>query len=266
VEIDVEREESVIRARIQFRDGADSTTGERVVASADCSELGDSIQVIVEMALASERFENPTVPLNETPPASMTASIPAETSSAAIERSERMVETPDSAEPGPERSASRVAAIAGAGAAISERGIAQQLMLGVEWARSPNSLELGLLADGTDTINLPVMGRIDVSRVQLSLAPCRHAGRIAACAVGTIGLFDGAGRDLTRARHGYSLLAAAGFRIAWMQRVTGRLALRFHVEADALLTTTVFKVDDMPVWKSPRFEASTGISLLANFL
>ena len=57
----------------------------------------------------------------------------------------------------------------------------------------------------------------------------------------------------------------AGLRIAWERPVTGRIAIRAHLDAAALLTTTRFDIDDMPVWTSPRVEVLAGLALLAHF-
>jgi len=54
-------------------------------------------------------------------------------------------------------------------------------------------------------------------------------------------------------------------RGAWQHELTRRLALRAHVGADVLATTTRFDVDHMTVWESPRAEASAGIAILAHF-
>jgi len=96
----------------------------------------------------------------------------------------------------------------------------------------------------------------------VTLAPCVHAGELAACATATVGVIRGTSEHLADAHDATSPLVAGGARIAWEHGLVGAVALRLHADLDVRLTTTHFDVDRMPVWTSSRFEGLAGIGLI----
>jgi hypothetical protein len=120
-------------------------------------------------------------------------------------------------------------------------------------------------ADAPEDHALQGMASINVFRSQLSISPCLHIGSAAGCVVTSAGTIHGSAIGLTSARSAYTLLVAGGLRATWEHRLVGGVGLRLHLDADALLTTTQFDVDNMKVWVSPRFEGAAGIGVIARF-
>jgi len=109
------------------------------------------------------------------------------------------------------------------------------------------------------------VGSIEVLRTELSISPCIHRGAFAVCGLASGGVIRGAANNLRDARTAYSPVLSAGARLVWEHAVSDRFALRLHVDAEGLLTTTRFDVDQMVVWTTPRFEAAAGVGVLAHF-
>ncbi|HEY3802014.1 MAG TPA: hypothetical protein VGL61_05375, partial [Kofleriaceae bacterium] len=148
---------------------------------------------------------------------------------------------------------------------ITSAGADGQAIVGIRVRRNAASVGAELRGDAPQQVSADRMGTIGIARAQISISPCTHFGAFATCVVVGAGTIHGSGAGLTSAREAYTPLLTAGLRVTWEQPLTRRLALRIHFDADALLTTTQFDVDDMKVWESQRFEASAGLGVLAHF-
>ena len=70
---------------------------------------------------------------------------------------------------------------------------------------------------------------------------------------------------LLRERSIASQVLFTGVAAMWEHALTQRIALRAHVQADVLLTTTDLQVDHMSVWRSPRIDGAAGLGIVVQF-
>jgi hypothetical protein len=248
---------STHEARVSFDDGDGSVRGPRVVTAASCAELVKSVAIVIATALPDAQAESEAVVVDEPPdaPAPTPIAIAFEPATTDVD----VVPPTDVS-----RHANMDVFAAGA-AGITSAGADGQAIIGVRVRHNIASFGAELRADAPQQFSADRMGTIGIERVQISISPCMHVGAFATCAVGGVGTIRGSGSGLTSGRDAYTPLLTAGLRLTWEQPITQRLALRLHVDTDALLTRTQFDVDDMKVWESPRFEASAGLGVLAHF-
>jgi hypothetical protein len=253
VQIDVT---NASEAHVSFDDGNGLVRGPRVVTAASCNDLVKSVAIVIATALPDVQAEPPSVvaepvqALTPTPPTIALGPVRMEVD-----------EAPAVNEP----SHSRMDVYAAGAAGIASTGADGQAIIGVSVRRNAASISAEIRGDAPQQFSAERMGNIDVARAQISLSPCMSFGPFAACAVAGAGTIHGFGAGLTSAREAYTPLLTAGLRMTWEQPLSSRIALRIHLDADALLTTTRFDVDNMTVWQSPRFEASAGLGVLAHF-
>jgi hypothetical protein len=252
VQIDVT---NALEAHVSFDDGNGLVRGPRVVTAASCNELVKSVAIVIATALPDVQPTPTPVaePVQETAPTP--PRIVLEPSPTEVDVAPAVIV--------PSRSRTDVYAAGAAG--ITSAGADGQAIIGVRIRRNAASISAELRGDAPQQFSANRMGTIDVARAQISLSPCMSFGPFAACAVAGAGTIHGSGAGLTSAREAYTPLLTAGLRMTWEQPLTRRIALRIHVDADALLTTTRFDVDNMTVWQSARFEASAGLGVLAHF-
>jgi hypothetical protein len=226
-------------ARVSFDDGDGRVSGPRVIDAPSCEELVASIALVIAMTRATAPHGPAPIPDHDL----------------AITRS---------VEIGPPPPTEGWDAIVGGAGSVDTSRLGGRLALGARWRRGDRSLGAELRGDLPDDHTLAI-GRVDVYRADLAIVPCLHRGELAACGLATIGIWRGSGVGLATERAVFAPVAALGLRVAWEPAITRRLTLRAHIDADALVTTTRFDVDAMPVWASPRVEATAGLSLLARF-
>jgi hypothetical protein len=246
---------SFASARVSFYNSDGSEEGTRRVTARNCADLLDSIALVIAM----------TPSLLDAPPSITVVNLPP-------------VPTPsDPSPPAPSPTAIGRAfdvavprarhwdAIVGVGTGVDTREISGVLSAGIRYRRDSLSLSGELQIDIPDRDALAV-GRVDVVRAELAIAPCRHFGPLAACAVAAAGGLRGAGVGLEQERAALAPVATFGARLAWEHEIGRRLAVLAHLDADVLATTTKLDVGAMPVWTSPRAEAVAGFGLAAHFL
>ena len=245
-----------LSADVLFEDANGDTHGPRVVTAATCDDLFDSIAVVIAMALPEPRA--PAVQPPAPPPAepARPAAPPPVADKLSIERSSATATS----------AAVSLDGYIGGATAVTSRGVTEQVMLGARVKRGGASIALQARASAPDNVPVTATGTITVSEVDATLAPCLHLGPVAGCALLTAGWLRGRGDALEGARAAVTPVLAGGVRIGWEHVVTNRLTLAIHLDGRALLTTTTFDVDFMPVWQSSRFEGSAGLGLLARFL
>lgn len=293
--IDVSRARGAYSAAITFDDGNGAVRGPRVVAAKSCRELVESVALVIAMALpelvappdvdAPVAAPAPTVaPPVASPaaPAPRLAPAPTPTAGPPAAPAPTLAPAPARAampvhdvvgqtsvravgEPVVRARPTTFALVAGGAGGLSSRGMAAGVMIGARVQRGSASLGVELRADAPEQVSVGSLGQIDVVRAQLTVAPCLHATAFAGCMVASVGAFRGAGDGLVAARSAYAPVVAGGLRLAWEHAFTPRLGVRMHFDVDALATTTRFDVDRMTVWASPRFEAGTGIGIVAHF-
>lgn len=259
-----------ISARVTLDDDSGHLLGTRTIAAASCRELVKSLAVVVAMALpVVERATTvqPVAPAPRPPPPAPPLPPPPSAVSARAPRAPGAADATAAlvASATPRRRAAELDVLV-AGAAAAAGGASHgQLILGTRWRRGARSLTLELRTETPTQLRTTTMTGIDLLRAELAISPCLHVGQFAGCAVAAAGAFRGSGVRLTERRSATRPLLSAGLRLTWEHHVTGAVAVRLHAEADALLTTTRFDIDDMPVWTSSRYEALAGAGLLARF-
>jgi hypothetical protein len=148
------------------------------------------------------------------------------------------------------------------GVTSNERGLAAML-LGARYRSGARSISLELGVHAADSRAI-APGTIAITRRELAAVPCHHFGPVAACVPAVAGVFAGRGEDLPVTQHATTPFVTLGGRVAWESRLAKWVALRVHVEVDALLTRNRFLIDDMPVWSAGAVEAHGGMSFVAN--
>jgi hypothetical protein len=247
VRVEVDKPASAIEGRVWFDDGV-AIRGPRIVTASTCSELVDSIALVIAMALPD--LATP-VAITQPPAAPPMIDVPPPDPGAAVE-----ARTPE-----PKWFDVVVAGAAGIGSGRVEG----ELIVGVGARRRAMSLNVELRADLPQDDAVAAGERVAVLRAQVTVSPCLHVAAFSGCALASVGALRGAGVGLMSERHAYAPLVAGGLRAAWEHPILGGIALRLHVDVDALATTTQFDVDYMQAWVSPRFEASAGIGIVAHF-
>jgi hypothetical protein len=242
-------------ANIWFPDRVDGQRGPRVVSAATCAQLVESVALVIAIALpeAAAEAERPNLATEE-PPAS------AEPSATSIETA--LVQTV--ALPAARETAFDLYVAGGSG--FSAKGLRGQLLIGTRARRGAGSLGVQLRADAPEERPVTELGRVRVLRSELSVSPCLHLGSIAGCGVASVGAFHGSGIGLHAARSAFAPLISTGLRVTWEHDLAGPVAVRAYIETEAVLTSTQFEVDYMPVWTSGRFEGSGGLGVIARFL
>ena len=288
VRVDVTKPGDQLAARILFDDGDDGIRGPRIVTSRNCRDLVESVALVVAMALP----ELPAAPsVNEMPPPASVVDPPSPVSAptpVSDQPPAPPMPPPVAAAPAPGRLSPEPSTHAlglatrdlgsrsvgqldtdlfAAGASgFTSGGVQGQVIVGIRVRRDVASLSAEIRADLPEEHDVERMSGISVFRTQVSLSPCLHFGSVAGCAVASAGTIHGSAVGLTSARSAYTPLLTGGLRMTWEHRLGPGVALRLHVDADALLTTSRFDVDNMQVWVSPRFEGAAGVGVLAHFL
>jgi hypothetical protein len=256
VQVDVT---NVHEARVSFDDGGGRVRGPRVVTAATCNELVKSVAVVIATALPDVQTDSEPVAVVIDEPPHVSTPTPV-----AI-RFEPTTADLDVALAVSEPSEAQTDVFVAGATGITSAGADGQAIVGIRVRRNAASVGAELRGDAPQQLSADRMGTIGIARAQISISPCTHFGAFATCVVVGAGTIHGSGAGLTSAREAYTPLLTAGLRVTWEQPLTRRIALRIHFDADALLTTTQFDVDDMKVWESQRFEASAGLGVLAHF-
>ena len=243
---------SSVEASVRFVDDDGTVRGPRVITAGDCNQLVESVAIVIAMALHEDVAPAPRV----IAPATRIDVPPRVVRETTLETI--------AASPAPRRN-DQLAVVLVGGSGMSSQGITAQLTAGVRWRRGDGSIGAEVRADSPDREHVG-LGQIDVSRAQVSIEPCLHRGPLAMCGLVSAGMFYGSSNGFAVTGGAYSPLLATGFRTSFERALTDRVALRAHVDADALITTTGYEIDYMETWRSPRFELSAGIGVLAQFL
>jgi hypothetical protein len=252
VSIELMSARGLFEAGVTFDDGDGGVRGPRIVTAKSCNELVESVALVIAMALPDLHSTDADKAVTAPPAKPVVEASPR--AFAVTERASVVRTKPDLA-----------FFIAGAGG-VKADAVQGQLIVGGRLRRGSASLTAEMRADAPQEYDTERMGGIRVFRAQVSVSPCWHLGSVAGCAVASAGTIHGSGLGLTSARSVYRPLASGGLRVTWEHRLVGSIAVRLHLDADTLITTTQFDVDNVKVWVSPRFEGSAGFGVLAHFL
>lgn len=232
--------------RVTTEAGSDSVTGTvtigdehaRVIEAATCGELVDALAIVIVLILRADVAPPPAPP----PPA------PIEPESPPVPDVSAETELAAAVSVQPRRRATPVAYAVLAGAGGSAVG-----------ARPVPELSIGIRPDEVPASDA---GQVTITAARASAIAC-YRTVVDVCAVATGGAIRGRSEGVIDARAASTPLAAGGARLAWERRIGARLSIQLHGEARAALTVSRFLVADMPVWTSPRVEATAGASLVA---
>jgi hypothetical protein len=225
-------------ARVWMSDTAGQLRGPRVVTAKTCDELVQAVSVVVAMVLPPEAPEREPLP----PPV-------AELDDPVIA-------------PAPE---TRTELRAFAAGAVTSSGSHEQVQAGIEFRHGWASLVLAVDHDPSATIDVGPLAAIELSRTDLQVAACAHERAFALCPVLGAGVISGRPTGLLRERSIASQVLFTGAAAMWEHALSPRIALRAHLQADVLLTTTDLQVDHMSVWRSPRIDGAAGLGIVVQF-
>jgi hypothetical protein len=154
---------------------------------------------------------------------------------------------PQPATPGPSRWSASAGPIASLGAAPR---VAPGIVAGVQARWDRLSLGLEGLAELPTGQSVP-SGRVQVSLIAGTLAPCVHAGWLGACAVVAAGSEQSWGSGNVQTRTVSTPYAALGGRGLAEFPVSQRFSIRTQLDLLATLARTRVAVDGTSVWTSP---------------
>jgi hypothetical protein len=252
--VEVVTRDDGVEASVQFVDDDGTVRGPRVIRAAECKRLVESVAIVIAMGLHEDPAPAPRID----PP--VEPDVPREPPRVVREAALEMT-----AVAAPPRSTNALAVVVAAGGGVSANGAAAELIAGLRWRRGDRSIGAEVRTDSPDHESVG-FGQVDVRRVQMAIAPCLHRGPMAMCGVVSAGLFHGSSHGLPVTGGAYSPLVGTGIRASFEHSLTDRVRLRATLDADALITTSVFEIDYMETWRSPRVEVSAGIGVLAQFL
>lgn len=263
------RSDQTLSAEVLFVGADGQRHGPRIVTASSCDDLRDSIALVIVLALpdasagAPADAREPSEPETGTPRSEPATPHPIQPPAPTLPVEDLAIARSVRAEA---RSALSIDGYISGASTVTNRGLNEQLLLGVRLRRGRSSLSLQARVDAPEDVRVTETGKIVVTHADVSVAPCVHITSFAGCALVGIGLLRGSGEALHSGRDAVTPVLATGLRIGWEHFLTSNLAVRVHVDGRALLTTTTFDVDYMPVWESSRLEGSAGVGLLARFL
>jgi hypothetical protein len=226
-------------ARVWMSDATGQLRGPRVVTAKTCDELVQAVSVVVAMVLPP-----PDPPRAAAPPPTLELDDPVVVAPAPVARTELRIF---------------------AAGAVTGSGSHEQVLAGMAWRHGWVSLQLAVDHDPASTIDVGPLAAIEMSRSDLQVAACGHDGAFAVCPVLGAGVISGNAIGLLRERSIASQVLFTGVAAMWEHALTQRIALRAHVQADVLLTTTDLQVDHMSVWRSPRIDGAAGLGIVVQF-
>lgn len=285
VDVRIERRGDDVAAVVRLVDPDGIAHGERAVEAKSCTALSASVALVIAMALAQSLPEpvaaapvDEATPLRVEPPVEPVApppvqearrvepvALPRVDDAPRVERPrvvEPLVSAPVESQAGTPVSGRPARFGVLGGMASNERGL-PAVLLGARYRRGARSISLELGVHAADSRAI-APGTIAISRRDLAAVPCHHFGAVAACVPAVAGVFEGRGEGLPVTRQATTPFVTVGGRLAWESQLARWVALRVHVEVDALLTRNHFLVDDMSVWSAGAVEAHGGMSFVAN--
>lgn len=236
--------------------------GPRTVTATSCTDLLDSVAVVIAMAVSGPAGPTEAMdpaPAEEPPPTSAPDALGSST--LAPEATLAVTHAVTVQRPSPLSIDGYIA-----GARSTTSSASEQLQLGARLKRGAASISLQIGAGVPDEVQVTTTGKVTITQAELTVAPCAHFKSLSGCALLSAGVLHGSGESLYGARVVSVPTAATGLRVGWEHFFTDNVAFRLHLDGRAMLTTVTFDVDYMPVWQSSRFEGSAAVGLLARFL
>jgi hypothetical protein len=289
-----------LRVDLRLEDGKLSATGALVEldgASAGirrlsgdpnaCRELADGMALAISLALsaalgetkakepAGSPIEEPAEPSNPAgaatpapaPTVSLVARPPGATQAPPVESAPKRepVTADDAATPRSPRELEL-----GAGVAVhATAGVGPRMGVGGALVafgrRAPWSVFLEARLDGFSTAPFETGGSVTTSLVAGVVAPCRHAGLLAACVVGLAGRIRAESEGIAAPDADSAPYVALGGRLLLGWPLSGTWLLQGRVDGLVTALPVDIELDGETVWSSPPFSVAAGAGLLGMF-
>ncbi len=263
--------------------GAPARTREIAAAGDDCAELVTSIALAISIAVDPEVAFRPS-PAPPAPP----RALPGAEGGAAKDTPSPPSRTPGSALPPPALVADPLPVALAAPASIPSKvrwhsgvggfvaagaapgvtgGIAVQV--GLRYRAFSGEVEGRFDAPATTTAAAASGGAVSAGLRAASVVPCFQLRevrpRLAACAVGTLGVLRGTGAGVSGARADATPFAAAGARVEAGLPIGGAFSVFVHGDVAATLTRTTLLLQGYAVWTTPPVSGVLGAGIRAHF-
>ena len=254
--------------QLEVRDEHGIVSGTRELASPhrDCDELVSSLSIAIAISidpLSLSRLQRvsspsassvvPAVPAP--PPAPVLAPTPR------VERVEVFV-------PSPRRPADVVrfrasAGLLGSYGSTPSVDIGFALQAGVEWRRV--SIGIEGRADLPTAAAAGGGGEVAASLFMASIVPCAKAGMLFGCALGSVGVLQGAGEGVSHGQRDTTVYGGVGGRAGIEFPFSAAFSLRVHGDILATLTRTTLQLNGRDAWTTPPVGSSFGLAGVASF-
>ena len=241
------------RGRVVVSDGDGRVLGERVVESPsdDCTEMVSAMALGISIAVDNLDFE-----LRVTPAPPTTTPLP---SPPVIpdRRPEPRTEPPSVPSVfGPRVRYEASVGLEGSLGTAPSPAVGAAAGLGLRW----RALGLGVEArfEPSTSATLATGGSVWSSLVMGTVTACVHARLPFACALGSVGSFQGGGEDIHAPRSDSVLFAAVGVRAGVQVPISSPFYLQGHVDVTASLTPTHIAIDGHDAYTLPLLAAVLG--------
>ncbi len=235
-----------VSATLTFADAAGVARSARTVEAATCDEMVDSLAVVISLLLRDGVHDDAPVaptaavsPAPSPPPVQVTETtfvvLPPHASRPALELAAQMGTTKTGE------------VVIGGRLDRGRHAFGAELHVGI-----PATTSLGT-QEGD--------GSVRVMTLSLGGVVCRRWGSLGACGILMGGLVRGSGADLMDARTAVRPMASVGARLEWRQAMSRWGGIRMFVDAEQLMVSTRFLVDEMPVWTSDARQAWLGAGI-----
>ena len=256
----IQRAAGSLRATVRVeREAERRPPSPRVLTSRenDCAELASAMTLAISVAIDPLSFSRPAPPAEATAPAPAPA--PARTPAPARAAATTPATTPSPSAPGAH--ARLGAALVGSLGAAPGPTLGAELLGGVRYEQLSIDLEaradLPRTSDETES-----GGRVRSSLLVATLAPCLHAGALAGCALGAVGIVLAEGTGVAVPRSDTGLYAAVGARAAIELPMSAELRVLASLEALLDLTPASLQLDGRDVWTTPRVAGAARAGLM----
>jgi hypothetical protein len=267
VSVQLVRKESGFDGRIRWSDAGGQWVGDRRLSSrrSDCSDIAASVafSVAVQIQLLAALAPNAPVPPPPDPPPPPLPPPPPKTDPPPM-----VVAPPPPPEPTPTALDQHVRWSIGLGPTVAfsmaprPMGIGR-LFVNAAWARL--SFELGADASLPARNDDGDASGFTLRRFAASAAGCGHISAVSACLTGTVGLLQVQGFGIDQPAAPTGRFSQLGVRVAARQDLGKRFFAAVRVDGLAMLSIWQVKLNDTPLWTTPRVGALVGLDFGVRF-
>lgn len=261
VDVHIERSAGELVGSVEVREGS-VVRGTRTLSSksASCDELVSALVVTISIALDPARFGVPPRPAPPPP-----ARTPTPMSTSSTDEPPREDLAPSSSPSKEQKTGAGWQIGAGAGAAFGvapSPAASLHLSFGARWERASLDVEGRVYLPASDAV---AGGSVSTSSSIAAVVPCFHAGPVALCAVGALGVIRGEGRGVRLPSTDSSFAAAAGARLAVEVPLHPSFGLRAGVDGMATIHGARLMLDGREAWSTPSLWFSSWGGVVVHF-